>query len=285
MAFEIAVKAAVGAPTILGDCPFSQRALLTLEEKKVPYTIHLIDVSNKPQWFLEVNPEGKVPVIKLDGKWIPDSDVIVKILEEKYPEPSLVTPPQFSSVGSNIFGTFVSFVKSKDANDGTEQALVAELNALEEHLKANGPYVAGEKVSAVDLSLAPKLYHLVLALGHFKKWTIPESLTHVHNYIKLLFARESFEKTKAEEKYVIAGWLPKIIGSKRKTLKDSNNVTTGAVTPSKTPNVNHPLRRRVVLNEISSTEQRALPLRRRVVSLFSKSVTEKSLQRIEESMC
>ncbi|KAL5066724.1 hypothetical protein RYX36_017611 [Vicia faba] len=210
MAFEIAVKAAVGAPTILGDCPFSQRALLTLEEKKVPYTIHLIDVSNKPQWFLEVNPEGKVPVIKLDGKWIPDSDVIVKILEEKYPEPSLVTPPQFSSVGSNIFGTFVSFVKSKDANDGTEQALVAELNALEEHLKANGPYVAGEKVSAVDLSLAPKLYHLVLALGHFKKWTIPESLTHVHNYIKLLFARESFEKTKAEEKYVIAGWLPKV---------------------------------------------------------------------------
>ncbi|KAL5098155.1 hypothetical protein RYX36_002482 [Vicia faba] len=210
MAFEIAVKATVGAPTILGDCPFSQRALLTLEEKKVPYTIHLIDVSNKPQWFLEVNPEGKVPVIKLDGKWIPDSDVIVKILEEKYLEPSLVTPPQFSSVGSDIFGTFVSFVKSKDANDGTEQALVVELNALAEHLKANGPYVAGEKVSAVDLSLAPKLYHLVLALGHLKKWTILESLTHVHNYIKLLFARESFEKTQAEEKYVIAGWLPKV---------------------------------------------------------------------------
>ncbi|KAL5096878.1 hypothetical protein RYX36_001205 [Vicia faba] len=130
--------------------------------------------------------------------------------EGKYPEPSLVTPPQFSSVGSNIFGTFVSFVKSKDANDGTEQALVAELNALAEHLKANGPYVAGEKVSAVDLSLAPKLYHLVLALGHFKKCTIPESLTHVHNYIKLPFARESFEKTKAEQKYVIAGWLPKV---------------------------------------------------------------------------
>jgi len=210
MSIEIAVKAAVGAPTILGDCPFSQRALLTLEEKKVPYTIHPIDVSNKPQWFLEVNPEGKVPVIKFEGKWIPDSDVIVKILEEKYPEPSLVTPPQFSSVGSNIFGTFGSFLKSKDANDGTEQALVAELNALEEHLKTNGPYVAGEKVSAVDLSLAPKLYHLVVALGHFKKWTIPESLTHVNNYVKLLFARDSFKKTKAEEKYVIAGWLPKV---------------------------------------------------------------------------
>ena len=49
----------------------------------------------------------------------------------------------------------------------------------------HGPYVAGEKVTAVDLSLAPKLYHVVVALGHFKNWTIPESLTHVHNYVKV----------------------------------------------------------------------------------------------------
>jgi chloride intracellular channel protein 1 len=210
MSLEIAVKAAVGAPNVLGDCPFSQRALLTLEEKKVPYNIHLIDISNKPQWFLEVNPEGKVPVVKFDDKWVPDSDVIVGILEEKYPEPSLVTPTEFASVGSNIFGSFVSFLKSKDSNDGTEQALVAELNALDEHLKAHGPFIAGEKVSAVDLSLAPKLYHLVVALDHFKKWTIPESLTNVHNYIKLLFARDSFEKTKAAKEYVIAGWAPKV---------------------------------------------------------------------------
>ncbi|KAK7310256.1 hypothetical protein RJT34_07657 [Clitoria ternatea] len=210
MALEVAVKAAVGAPNVLGDCPFSQRVILTLEEKKVAYNLHLIDISKKPEWFLAVNPEGKVPVVQFDGKWVPDSDVIVGILEEKYPEPSLVTPPEFASVGSKIFGSFVSFLKSKDPTDGTEQTLLAELNALEEHLKAHGPYVAGEKVTAVDLSLAPKLYHLVVALGHFKKWSIPENLTHLHNYIKLLFSRESFKKTKAAEEYVIAGWAPKV---------------------------------------------------------------------------
>ncbi|WKA00843.1 hypothetical protein VitviT2T_019162 [Vitis vinifera] len=26
--------------------------------------------------FFEVSPEGKVPVIKVDGKWVADSDVI-----------------------------------------------------------------------------------------------------------------------------------------------------------------------------------------------------------------
>ncbi|CAL0313008.1 unnamed protein product [Lupinus luteus] len=65
-----------------------------------------------------------------------------------------------------------------------EQALLVELKALEDHLKAQGPYVAGEKVTSVDLALAPKLYHLVIALGHFKNWVIPESLAHFHNYIK-----------------------------------------------------------------------------------------------------
>nr|AZL93848.1 dehydroascorbate reductase 1 [Ceanothus thyrsiflorus] len=210
MTLEVAIKAAAGAPDVLGDCPFSQRVVLTLEEKKVSYKLHLINLSDKPKWFLEVNPEGKVPVVKFDDKWVSDSDVIVGILEEKFPETALVTPSEFSSVGSKIFGTFVTFLKSKDPTDGSEQALLTELKALDEHLKAHGPYVAGEKVTAVDLALAPKLYHLDVALAHFKKWTVPADLTHFHKYKELLFSRESFQKTKAEEKYVIAGWEPKV---------------------------------------------------------------------------
>lgn len=45
-----------------------------------------------------MNPDGKVPVVKFDDKWVSDSDVLVGILEEKYPEPSLATPPEFASV-------------------------------------------------------------------------------------------------------------------------------------------------------------------------------------------
>ncbi|XP_009128089.1 glutathione S-transferase DHAR2 [Brassica rapa] len=208
---EICVKGAVGAPDVLGDCPFSQRVLLTLEEKKLPYKIHLANVSDKPQWFLDINPEGKVPVMKLDGKWVADSDVIVGILEEKYPEPSLKTPPEFASVGSKIFGSFVTFLTSKDPSDGSDKALLNELESLENHLKTcPGPFVAGEKLTAVDLSLAPKLYHLEMALGHYKKWSVPESLTNVRSYANALFSRESFEKTKAKKEFVVAGWESKV---------------------------------------------------------------------------
>ncbi|KAL8470424.1 hypothetical protein ACS0TY_033057 [Phlomoides rotata] len=172
--------------------------------------MHLINLDAKPQWFLEVNPEGKVPVIKFDDQWIADSDVIVGVIEEKYPEPSLSPPPEVSSLGSKLLPTFVKFLKSKDPNDGSEQALLDELKALDEHLKNKGPYVNGENISAVDLSLAPKLYHIDVALGHFKGWTIPESLTHLHEYKKLLFSLESFEKTKAAKEHLIAGWAPKL---------------------------------------------------------------------------
>lgn len=211
MAVEICVKAAVGAPDVLGDCPFCQRVLLTLEEKEVPYKMHLIDFSNKPQWLVD-EYQGKVPVIKFgeDGKWIADSEVIVGLLEERYPVPSLAIPPQFTSVGSNIFSSFVKFLTSKDASDGSEQALVNELKAFDEHLKAHGPYANGENICAIDLSLAPKLYHMEVALGHFKGWTTPATLTNLLNYMKLLFARKSFEKTNASKEHVIAGWAPKV---------------------------------------------------------------------------
>ncbi|KAF7132254.1 hypothetical protein RHSIM_Rhsim09G0161100 [Rhododendron simsii] len=77
--------------------------------------------------------------------------------------PSLTPPPEAASV--------------KDPSDGTEQALLDELKALDEHLK--------EPPFAVDLSLAPMLYHLEVTLDHFKSWKIPENFTHVNNYIKV----------------------------------------------------------------------------------------------------
>ncbi|KAI9118679.1 hypothetical protein K1719_010124 [Acacia pycnantha] len=79
----------IATPSKLGDCPFCQRVLLTLEEKHVPYDLKLVDLKHKPE------------------------------------------------CGSKIFSTFIGFLKSKDPNDGTEQALSSELGSLNEYLKEN----------------------------------------------------------------------------------------------------------------------------------------------------
>ncbi|KAK9115769.1 hypothetical protein Sjap_014716 [Stephania japonica] len=209
---EVCVKASVTVPNKLGDCPFTQRVLLTLEEKNLPYDVKLVDFANKPEWFLKINPEGKVPVIKLDEKWIGDSDVITQALEEKFPEPPLATPLEKASVGSKIFSSFIGFLKSKDPNDGTEQALRNELASFDDYIKENGPFINGERISAADLSLGPKLYHMEIALGHYKEWSVPESLPHLKSYMKSIFNMESFIKTRALVEDVIAGWRPKVMG-------------------------------------------------------------------------
>lgn len=211
---EVCVKASVTQPNKLGDCPFTQRVLLTLEEKHLPYDMKFVDLSNKPEWFSKISPEGKVPVVKLDGKWIADSDVIAQALEEKYPDPPLQTPPEKASVGSKIFSTFVGFLISKDPNDKREDALIRELTFFNDYIKENGPFINGKEISAADISLAPKLYHLEIALGHYKNWAVPDSLPHLKSYMKNILSLDSFIKTRSLPEDVIEGWRPKVEGSK-----------------------------------------------------------------------
>ncbi|KAK8455189.1 hypothetical protein SEVIR_4G101100v4 [Setaria viridis] len=209
---EVCAKESITVPGRLGDCPFTQRVLLTIEEKHLPYDLKLVDLANKPDWLFEMNPEGKVPIVKLEDKWIADSDVITQALEEKYPEPPLATPLDKASVGSKIFSTFIGFLKSKDPSDGTEQALLDELTSFDSYLKDNGPFINGGTISAADLSLGPKLYHMEIALGHYKNWSVPDSLSHVKQYMKSIFSMDSFVKTRALPEDVIAGWRPKVMG-------------------------------------------------------------------------
>jgi glutathione S-transferase len=47
-------------------CPYSQRALIAWSFKNVPGEISVIDLVNKPEWYLQINPEGKVPSLTVE---------------------------------------------------------------------------------------------------------------------------------------------------------------------------------------------------------------------------
>lgn len=206
--YDIAVKGWPETNT-LGDCPFCHRALLTLEEKAVPYQKTLIDFEAKPAWLLDVNPAGSVPVMKdlASGEWIVDSGVIVDLLEAKFPEPALGTAESAPQVGGDVFPAFRDFIKSSDAEEAEkEAALVAALTALNEHLAASGPFVGGESVTATDCSLMPKLYHMKVATKHFKGWEMPASLSAVAAYMDAFMARDSWKATHYSPELVVKGW-------------------------------------------------------------------------------
>ena len=42
--------------------------MIVLRAKEIPFEVTYIDLRNKPGWFLEISPHGKVPVLQVDGE-------------------------------------------------------------------------------------------------------------------------------------------------------------------------------------------------------------------------
>lgn len=191
--------------------PYSHRALLTLEEKHVPYTKVMVDLDNKPQWLFDVNPAGSVPVLKelATGKWTPDSGVICNMMEELYPEPSLGTVEGSPQVGIPIFSAFKDFAKSGPDDAGAkEAALVEALDELESYLKTHGgPYIGGAQPCATDALQMPRLYQIAIALKHFRGWEMPARFESIRAYMDAFMARDSWKNTYYSPELVIKGWV------------------------------------------------------------------------------
>ncbi len=212
---EVYVKAKPGTgATVLGDCPFSARVLLTLEEKSIAHSRHLIDFGDKPQWFLAANPEGKVPVLHHQGKWVADSDVICEHLEgAAFPGARALSPADEATrqVGAAFFGAFVKFFTNKDT--GLEQtlreSLVAELKAIDAALQGK-TFLGGNDICSVDLALFPKLRHCQVACGHFKGFAVPDECSALAAYMGAMAERPSVVATYYPDDYILEGWKPKL---------------------------------------------------------------------------
>jgi len=79
-----------GQPTIysMWACPYAQRTRALLTFKGIEHRLVEIDLTKpRPDWFLELNPAGKVPVLVHDGHTISESAVINEYLDEVYPKP------------------------------------------------------------------------------------------------------------------------------------------------------------------------------------------------------
>ncbi|GJU14214.1 dehydroascorbate reductase 2, partial [Tanacetum coccineum] len=165
--------------------------------------------------FPKQNGLETLPLIKFHGgTWISNSDVIVGMIDKKYEGRSLATQPNFAYLGLKILPKLAAFLKTKDEKDGSKQALLYELKELDKHLSEHGPYVDGKEITAVDLSLAPKLYHLVKACLFYKNWDVLQDLKDLPNvlsYTESLFDLDSFKTTKPCEENVIEGWAPKLL--------------------------------------------------------------------------
>ena len=115
-------------------CPYCARVRLALAEKELEYETVEVDLSDRPQWLLELNPpSGRVPVLD-DGFTLPESEVIMAYLDDRYPErPLLPSDPADRAQArllvhrfdENLGADYYAFRRG-DAND-----LAGKLDSLE----------------------------------------------------------------------------------------------------------------------------------------------------------
>lgn len=66
-------------------CPFVQLVTAALEAKEIPYEIEYISLKEKPQWFLDLAPNGQVPVLLTrSGNALFESEAIIEYIEDEY---------------------------------------------------------------------------------------------------------------------------------------------------------------------------------------------------------
>lgn len=152
-------------------CPFVQRVTAALEAKQIPYEIEYISLSDKPQWFLEISPNGQVPLLITENQTaLFESDAIIEYIEDEYgPTEQGISNEQraldraWSYLGSKHYlpqcGTM-----SSSSEAIFHQRLEKLQNAFAKAEKQiAGPLFKGEQLSNVDFAWLPLLHraHIV----------------------------------------------------------------------------------------------------------------------------
>jgi glutathione S-transferase len=149
-----------------------------MRAKDVEFEVTFINLREKPDWFLEISPHGKVPVLKVDDEVLFESNAIAEFLDETvpprlHPEDPVQRArnrawtdyvPTFSSALSGVYYTKTR----EDMEAGLANAPVA-VDRLEKAIAGqrgnDGPYFNGPDLSLVDAAYAPFLQRFLIADG------------------------------------------------------------------------------------------------------------------------
>lgn len=147
-------------------------AMLELQAPLERKTLRLLDLDHKKPWFLELNPNGKVPTLVVDGtplfesvaimQWLGDKFGVAKNLWPALDAPSRITALSWSTWAYVTYGAALSRLNfagspnvSPELHSPAQAAVHSKelqhlLSLVEAHL-AQRKYMLGDTFSLVDL--------------------------------------------------------------------------------------------------------------------------------------
>ena len=164
--------------------PYSWRALLALEHKRLPYVSHLLQFSkqeHRAPAMLQMNPRGRVPVLK-DGDYVVfESLAILRYLDRKYPEiPIFGATAEEEGTITRVICEYQSYAEDHIAKliyailfqgveghmEEIERALnfvMTEARTIEDRLMSSS-WLVGTAFTAADIVVFPGIKQLLRVL-------------------------------------------------------------------------------------------------------------------------
>ncbi|NJO31889.1 MAG: glutathione S-transferase family protein [Rhodospirillales bacterium] len=192
-------------------CPYVQRAVIALTEKGVAHERSYIDLANKPAWFTEISPLGKVPLLRVrigmgDESMLFESAVICEYLEDTQPNPLHPSEPlarahhrawiEFASATLDDVAGFYN-AKNAEAFETKRLRLANKFSWLERHL-GDGPFFAGPRFALVDAAFGP-LFRYFDTFDRIGDFGFFDDAPRVHAYRKELSKRPSVRQAVRED--------------------------------------------------------------------------------------
>lgn len=170
-------------------CPYAQRTRALLSLKAVPFREVEIDITRpRPEWYLAMQPSGKVPAIHHDGCVVSESSVINEYLEEVFPEPPAMPSSPTERAKARMFIEFCNnrfapnmyraLMEQNGARRARAQDLAgkdwARLDRMLEDVRSDGDTALGN-FGIVELTFGPffQRYALTDYYWGFRPWDDP----------------------------------------------------------------------------------------------------------------
>ncbi|XP_053402531.1 pyrimidodiazepine synthase-like [Mercenaria mercenaria] len=188
-------------------CPYVKRTRLVLEHKNIPYETVNIDLTNKPEWYLQkINCLGLVPAIENDDVIIFDSVIINEYLDSVFPGEKLIQNDPYQAakdkmvveIWSKVVTQYYRIFYPGGKEEDVVPELLSALDRVEKELEArNTKFFGGDKPMMIDFNIWPHMERLSLFDVQVPGFKLDnERFKHVTAWIDKMTKVPAAEKTK-----------------------------------------------------------------------------------------
>jgi len=197
-------------------CPYAQRTRIVLGEKGIAHEQVEIDLDDKPDWFADLTPANRVPVIRHDDFVLWESATVNEYLDASFPGVALQPADErgravmrneiryFDSVFLSTFYKLL-FEQNTAVQDELRAQVVDGFEFMEGRLaliQGDGPYWLGAEMSLADCAMWP-FFERLGVFEHYRSLALPVSCSRLHRWFDAVGAHAAVQATAHDLDYFL----------------------------------------------------------------------------------